>query len=304
MSRRLISDRRRRAREGGYAAILVAMLAAAVFIPVTALAVDVARWYVELERVQTAADAAATAGVTYMPDDFANARTTAIAVSGRNGYPNSGTSTVTVEATSKPSQLKVTVTSTIPNAFGTAFGEDFTTVSRSAVADFNGPAPMGSPCNSYGNEPTGAMNLGTAASTGNVNNRGPSTASVIVAPAGGASCTSNPQFWGGHRRTEHAQGQRRRVHDPDLQQRQQRLHRDHQQRVQPARLLLHRPGCAERRRAAHDDPDLRPGVRPGRGRVRATDRAGSAISNNWSPFVPLDAQTRYAGGSRQLVLQR
>ena len=90
MSASLLSDRRRRAREGGYAAILVAMLAAAVFIPVTALSVDVARWYVELERVQTAADAAATAGVTYMPDDFANARTTAIAVSGRTATPTAG----------------------------------------------------------------------------------------------------------------------------------------------------------------------------------------------------------------------
>ena len=82
------------------------MLAAAVFLPVTALAVDVARWYVELERVQTAADAAATAGVTYMPDDFANAKATAIAVSGRNGYPNSGTSTVTrrVDQQAEPAQ--------------------------------------------------------------------------------------------------------------------------------------------------------------------------------------------------------
>ena len=80
---------------------------------------------------------------------------------------------MSVEATSRPSQLKVTVTSRIHNAFGTAFGEQWTTVSSSAVADFNGPAPMGSPCNAYGNEPTGALNLGTAASTGNVNNRGP-----------------------------------------------------------------------------------------------------------------------------------
>jgi hypothetical protein len=54
------------------------------------------------------------------------------------------------------------------------------------VADFNGPAPMGSPCNAYGNEPSAAL----AADV----NRGPSS-SVIVAPAGGASCTSNPQFW-------------------------------------------------------------------------------------------------------------
>ncbi len=42
--------------------------------PLTALSVDMARMYVELERVQTAADAAATAGVTFLPDDFASAR--------------------------------------------------------------------------------------------------------------------------------------------------------------------------------------------------------------------------------------
>ena len=40
------------------------------------------------------------------------------------------------------------------------------------------------------------MNLGTAASTGDVNNRGPSTASVIVAPAGGATLHVEPAVLG------------------------------------------------------------------------------------------------------------
>lgn len=190
------SRRRSRLSEAGYAAILTALLAATLLIPLTAFAVDVARWYTELERVQTAADAAATAGVTYMPDDFANAKATAIAVSAKNGYPNATDTKVYVEATSKPSQLQVTVTSKIPNGFGSIFGKPYTTVSRSATADFNGPAPMGSPCNSYGNEPLAAVNVGNASSTGSANNRGPrSPASVIVAPTGGASCTSNPQYW-------------------------------------------------------------------------------------------------------------
>jgi Flp pilus assembly protein TadG len=188
------SRRRSRLTEAGYAAILTALLAATLLIPLTAFAVDVARWYTELERVQTAADAAATAGVTYMPDDFANAKATAIAVSAKNGYPNSGDTAVYVEATSKPSQLRVTVTSKIPNGFGSIFNKPYTTVSRSATADFNGPAPMGSPCNAYGNEPLAAVNVGNASSTGPTNNRGPRS-SVIVAPSGGATCTSNPQFW-------------------------------------------------------------------------------------------------------------
>ena len=59
--------------------------------PLCALSVDVARWYVEVQRIQNAADAAATAGVTYLPDDFAAAQSTAIAVAARNGFPNGGT---------------------------------------------------------------------------------------------------------------------------------------------------------------------------------------------------------------------
>ena len=60
-------------------------------------------------------------------------------------------------------------------------------MTRSATADYNGPAPMGSPCNTFGNEPAGS-------NPSSVDPRGPNT-SVIVTPTGGASCTSNPQFW-------------------------------------------------------------------------------------------------------------
>ena len=80
----------------GYVAILVACLRGALLMPLCAISVDVARWYVEVQRVQNAADAAATAGVTYLPDDFASAKATAIAVATRNGYPNSGNTSVAV----------------------------------------------------------------------------------------------------------------------------------------------------------------------------------------------------------------
>jgi Flp pilus assembly protein TadG len=178
----------RRAEEAGYAAVLVALLVATIFLPLTALAVDVSRWYVEIQRVQAAADAAATAGVTYLPADFDSAEDTAISVSARNGYPNSGQTAVVVEVGEKPTQLKVTVSSRISNSFAGYFNQGFTNISRSAVADYNGPAPMGSPCNTFGNEPPGS-----ASSDSDL--RGPSS-SVIVAPAGGAVCTSSPKFWG------------------------------------------------------------------------------------------------------------
>src|SRR6478609_253801 len=184
MRSRLRLLRRRRNEQGGYVAILAAVFTAALMMPLCAVSVDVSVWYVEVQRVQNAADAAAMAGVTYLPDDFASAKATAITVAGRNGYPNSGSSSVSVSIGDKPTQLVVTIDSTINNAFGSAFGINTETIERSATADFNGPVLMGSPCNSFGNEPPG---------TGSTDQHGPATpASQIVAPAGGAQCTSNP----------------------------------------------------------------------------------------------------------------
>lgn len=175
--------RLRRRDEAGYAAVLTGLLASVVFMGMAALGIDTARWYVEVEAVQKAADAAALAGVTYMPNDLTSARATAIASATKNGYPNSGNSTVTVTAGSKPSELRVTITSTIDNTFGGFLGVDTATIGRSAVADYTAPAPMGSPCNTFGNEP-------------------PSQPVPAAQPAGSAlptppfpNCTSAPSFW-------------------------------------------------------------------------------------------------------------
>ncbi|SEC43188.1 Putative Flp pilus-assembly TadE/G-like [Nocardioides exalbidus] len=172
---------KRRRDEAGAVAILIAMFFAFIALPVGALAVDMSRIYVELQRLQAAADAAATAGVTYMPDDFDSAKARALAIAEDNGFPNSGTSSVSVVMGDKPTQLKVTVSSTVSNAFAKGIGVPNSTVSRYAVADFNGPAPMGSPCNSFANEPAGSAQ------------QGPSTSQTKVPTY--ATCT-NPQFWG------------------------------------------------------------------------------------------------------------
>src|SRR5690606_16125474 len=68
---------RGRSAEAGAVALLVALLTP-VFVAFAALSVDVARWYVEGERVQKAADAASLAGVVYMPQDFPRAKQTAL----------------------------------------------------------------------------------------------------------------------------------------------------------------------------------------------------------------------------------
>ena len=172
----------RRRDQAGYAAVLTALLASVLFLGMSAFGVDTARWYVEVQRIQKAADAAALAGVTYMPNDMANATTTAIASATKNGYPNSGNSQVIVGPGNRPSELKVTIKSTIDNTFGQFIGYDTATIVRSAVADYTAPSLMGSPCNTFGNEP-------------------PSTSTTVL-PTGSAlpttpfpNCSTTPQFW-------------------------------------------------------------------------------------------------------------
>jgi Flp pilus assembly protein TadG len=151
--RRRLTHLRRRRDEAGYVAVLAAMLFGTVFVGMAAIGVDTAHWYQEAEKVQKAADAAALAGVTYMPNDITKATSTAIAAATKNGYPNSGSTKVKVTVGSRPSELKVTITSKISNFFGGAIGVPTDWITRSATADFTAPAPMGSPCNTFGNEP-------------------------------------------------------------------------------------------------------------------------------------------------------
>jgi hypothetical protein len=174
--------RARRTDESGFAAILVAVFCAVLVLPLCAISVDVANWYLQIARVQNAADAAAQAGVTWLPDDFTSATSTAKDVASDNGYAVSATTAVTTAIGAKPTQLVVTIRTKVNNIFGSSIGFPTTAITRSATADYNGPAPMGSPCNAFGNEPNGTSALG------------PST-SVIVAPTGGASCPATPQFW-------------------------------------------------------------------------------------------------------------
>lgn len=179
-----ILRQKRRRTETGAAALVMTIFIAALMVPLSALAVDTARLYVELERIQAAADAAATAGVTYMPDDFTQAKARALDIAGDNGFPHGGNIQVNVVVGDKPTQLKVTVSSRVSHAFASAFGLSSSVMSRTAVADFNGPAPMGSPCNTFANEP--------AASTSQVG-YGPA-GSQLKQPTH-ANCAA-PQFWG------------------------------------------------------------------------------------------------------------
>lgn len=147
--------RLRRARErpeGGYVAILTAVLLT-VLMGFVAFTVDVGRWYVVGQELQRTADAAALAGVTSLPNDPAAAFATARQFAAANGS-GGGTGTTVATAVGKaPTQLQTTVTTTVDNIFGPLLGVPQTTISRTAVADYAAPVPMGSPCNKFGNDP-------------------------------------------------------------------------------------------------------------------------------------------------------
>ncbi|MGA9344346.1 MAG: TadE/TadG family type IV pilus assembly protein, partial [Nocardioidaceae bacterium] len=143
----------RRRSEGGYVAILTILLFTTLF-GLCAFAVDVGNWYYTGQRAQRAADAGALAGVPLLPGDpsgaFAEARTFTKA----NGFDNSSSNVqVDTSIDGQPTRLRVTTSMTVQNQFGILFGLGHTTISRTAVADYAGPVPMGSPCNEFGNDP-------------------------------------------------------------------------------------------------------------------------------------------------------
>ncbi len=142
-------------RERGYVAILVGILIATL-VGLSAFAVDTGHWYLVGLQEQRAADAAAMAGVALLPGDSSGAYALAQRYSGSNGFKNGVERTsVTAGLDGAPTRLRVTVSRDVDNIFGPLLGIDTTTVTKTAVADYAGPVPMGSPCNEFGDDPEG-----------------------------------------------------------------------------------------------------------------------------------------------------
>jgi hypothetical protein len=175
---RLAGLRDSRTNEGGYVAVVTAMLLI-VLMGLAAFAVDVGHWYLVGQQEQRAADAAAMAGVTYLPGNPDAAKTTAQSYSRINGFATGANqTTITSTIDGRSTRLRVKVDRTVTNFFGSLLGIPSTTISRSAVADFAGPVPMGSPCNEFGNDPDPESNRSAACAGvlgemwANVNSRG------------------------------------------------------------------------------------------------------------------------------------
>jgi hypothetical protein len=134
------------AKEAGQV-IVIFVLMLTVLIGMVGIAIDVTYAWRNGLQVQRAADAAAMAGVVYLPGDPTNGEAKAVAVAKINGY---ATGVVAAPTAGDSRKMDVTITAQVPTFFVRLFGINSWTVSRSARAGFIMPVPMGSPLNYMG----------------------------------------------------------------------------------------------------------------------------------------------------------
>lgn len=157
IARFIARARRRGTPEQGFYMVWFAVTFIAV-VSFAALAFEFNRWQQIATRAQKAADAAALAGAVFMPENAGNkAFTTAQTIATENGFKNGTDGVVVSTAVGRlPNQLRVTVTIDTKNPWGALVNYNNTTIVRTAVAEYQLPQNLGSPQNSYGNDPDSA----------------------------------------------------------------------------------------------------------------------------------------------------
>lgn len=134
-----------------------------VLLGIAGLAIDLGWLYWNSLELQHGADAAALGGVVYVDDDRIQAKTEARSVAAANGFVDTslgGSDSVLVidqyddaTAVGNGFQLRATITHEVPTFFMKAFGLDTVDISRTAVAEYVLPLPLGSPEPYFGNDP-------------------------------------------------------------------------------------------------------------------------------------------------------
>lgn len=153
-------------REGGYVLVMFAMLLIPLMLLV-GLSIDVGSWYNRSSEMQKAADAAALAGVVWLPDET-TARNVALATAKKNGFDDADPDidVTVVKSNTTTNRLRVTIRDRRVGSyvFSNLGGNDLD-MKRTAHAEYVLPVRMGSPENKLGNDPTapgyptGAPNL-------------------------------------------------------------------------------------------------------------------------------------------------
>ena len=156
-------SRRRRIRgEQGYILIVTALLIVPLVV-FTGFGVDLGSWYAQAAKQQRAVDAASLAGVVQLPSQ-SNATTAALASLKANGYVftscgtgttvNAGTPCAFSFPSSTGQEMTVTLYQPANIYFAGAAGLHSQSLTRSATAVYNLHIPLGSPTNTFGNDPT------------------------------------------------------------------------------------------------------------------------------------------------------
>ena len=143
--------RPRGSRQDGYVMTVFGLLLVPLLL-MAGLAVDVGYWYNRASDIQKAADAAALAGVVWLPN-LTTATSVALDVAKRNGFDDAASNiTVTVSKSTKaPRRLKVTIIdSTVGSFFYKSLKGNNISLGRSSFAEYVTPVPMGSPRNFFG----------------------------------------------------------------------------------------------------------------------------------------------------------
>ncbi len=127
--------------------LIVFALALSVFVGALALGIDLSHLRAETENAQRAANAAALAGVVFVPTYMEHATSRAQEEATKNGFTD-GKNGVTVNVgpvTGYNYRLRVTISEPVSLFFTHLFGRDQARISRTATAEYLPPLQMGAP---------------------------------------------------------------------------------------------------------------------------------------------------------------
>ena len=192
----------RRARSRGQVVVIFAG-AMILFVGLCAIVIDVSWYWANTLRMQRAADAAALAGVVWLPGNVATATSTARAEAAKNGYTNGvgGVSVTPTQDSVNNRRLRVHLEGDVGTFFARAIGISKWHASVDSKAEYVLPVPMGSPENYYGvfgltrglttsQTVTNTVNTPSSTSSGNKTATTPTTSPGGANPANSWSATS------------------------------------------------------------------------------------------------------------------
>jgi hypothetical protein len=138
--------------DGGYVLPLTALMIIPLFL-FTGFAVDLGSWTAHASRAQAAADAAALAGVVYLPERPNVAIDKALEAAAKNGFVDGVDGVEVVVQPTARNELRVSIFDpNVKQYFSSVFVDD-PTINRGATAEFIRPVPMGSPDTLSGQDP-------------------------------------------------------------------------------------------------------------------------------------------------------